>query len=298
VTVPRLVPFYLVDVFATSPMTGNPVAVVPDADQLTDTEMHAIAREFNQSETSFLLRPRRPAADWRLRSFTPTGAEVFGAGHNALGSWLWLAASGRAAPIDPSATFSQEIGDDILPVRVERDADGTLVVSMVQSPPDFGPSLADRSALADALGLREDELSSAAAQVVSTGAGHLMVGVDNRHTVDRAGPNPSALKALLASVGGEGCYIYALDGATNQRTDAYARFFNPTMGIAEDPATGTAAGPLAALLVHRGAVPEGTVFIEQGHALGRPSRIQVSVLGTTVTVAGSGLIGASGVLYL
>ena len=90
------VPFCLVDVFASQPLTGNPLALVTDADGLAEPQMRAIAREFNQSETTFLLRPSLAGATWRLRSFTPIGAEVAGAGHNALGAWLWLAAAGSA----------------------------------------------------------------------------------------------------------------------------------------------------------------------------------------------------------
>src|SRR6266550_7141643 len=89
------VAFYFVDVFASRPLTGNPVSLVPDADGLDESQMQAIAREFNQSETAFLLRPTVAGATTRLRSFTPIGAEVFGAGHHALGAWLWLAASDR-----------------------------------------------------------------------------------------------------------------------------------------------------------------------------------------------------------
>ena len=81
-------PFYFVDVFAARPLTGNPLSLVPDADGLDEVQMRAIAREFNQSETTFLLRPSLPGATVRLRSFTPAGVEVGGAGHNALGAWL------------------------------------------------------------------------------------------------------------------------------------------------------------------------------------------------------------------
>ena len=103
----RSISFYWVDVFASRPLTGNPLALVPDADDLDESQMHAIAREFNQSETTFLLRPRLPGATCRLRSFTPAGAEVGGAGHNALGAWLWLAASGRLPdPSTPSPAAS------------------------------------------------------------------------------------------------------------------------------------------------------------------------------------------------
>ena len=90
------VPFCFVDVFASRPLTGNPLSLIPDADGLAEPQMQAIAREFNQSETTFVLRPSVPGATWRLRSFTPIGAEVFGAGHNALGAWLWLAHADQA----------------------------------------------------------------------------------------------------------------------------------------------------------------------------------------------------------
>jgi PhzF family phenazine biosynthesis protein len=89
------VPFVFVDVFASEPLTGNPLALVPNADGRPVERMRAIAKEFNQSETTFLVRPTRPGATWRLRSFTPIGVEVLGAGHNAMGAWIWLADSGR-----------------------------------------------------------------------------------------------------------------------------------------------------------------------------------------------------------
>jgi len=303
------VPFYFVDVFAASPLTGNPVAVVPDADRLTQPQMQAIAREFNQSETAFILAPEQPGATVRLRSFTPIGAEVFGAGHNALGCWLWLALAGLLPPetIEPAPAragavtpgLAQQIGDNVLPVHVRREPDGTVVVSMKQSPPQFGGIVTERGALADALGLAPADLvADDPAQVVSTGAGHLLVSLRDRAAVDRAVPRAAPLAAALAGAGGEGCYIYTREQPAGNDAAAYARFFNPAMGIAEDPATGTAAGPLAALLVRRGQLQAGPAVIEQGHALGRPSRIQVRVAGPYVTVSGSGLISAEGFLRL
>src|SRR5207247_9726912 len=107
----RELEFFIIDVFAREPLAGNPLALVPDADGLDDETMRRLGREFNQSETTFVLRPTRRDADWRLRFFTPDGTEVYGAGHNALGAWWWLAASGRLALGDPSTTFMQEIGD-------------------------------------------------------------------------------------------------------------------------------------------------------------------------------------------
>jgi trans-2,3-dihydro-3-hydroxyanthranilate isomerase len=214
------VPFCFVDVFATRPLTGNPLSPVTEADTLAEPQMRAIAREFNQSETTFLLRPSLPGATWRLRSFTPIGAEVFGAGHNALGAWLWLAAAG---------------------------------------------------------------------------AGHLLVPARDRGAVDRAAPDALRLAAALRGAGGEGCYLYSRDPVDASGAVAYARFFNPVMGISEDPATGTAAGPLVA----SGQVADGgTVVVEQGHAVGRPSQIQVTVSGPRVRVGGSGLVVAEGTLTI
>jgi hypothetical protein len=110
-------PFYFVDVFATRPLTGNPLSLVPDADGLDEARMRAIAREFNQSETTFLLRPSLPGATVRLRSFTPGGVEVGGAGHNALGAWLWLESAGRVTPAAMDGGLRQEITGQVLPVR-------------------------------------------------------------------------------------------------------------------------------------------------------------------------------------
>src|SRR3954454_7526005 len=293
----QTIAFSLVDVFAISPLTGNPVAIVPDADRLPLETMQALAREFNQSETTFLLRPDSDEAAWQLRSFTPIGAEVFGAGHNALGAWLWLAAAGRLGE-KTVGRYVPQIGADLLPVTIDSDGAGALTVAMDQSAPQFGSEVADRERLAASLALALDDLvPELAPRVVSTGAGHLQVAIRDRAAVDRAVPDTAALAAVLRDVGGEGCYVYALD-PVDAGSVAYARFFNPTMGIWEDPATGTAAGPLGALLVAEGRAAPGEIVIEQGFAVGRPSRIRVTVDGERVQVSGGGLVVADGRLCL
>ena len=290
-------PFYFLDVFATRALTGNPLSLVPDAGGLNEAQMRAIAREFNQSETTFLLRPSLPGATVRLRSYTPAGVEVGGAGHNALGAWLWLEAAGRLATVDG---LRQEIAGQVLPVEVLRTAGQPATVWMDQSPPQFGAVAGDRAGLAACLGLGERDLRpDEDARVVSTGAAHLLVPGVDRAAVDRAAPDPPRLKSELRHVGAEGCYLYSRDPVDGDGAVAYARFFNPTVGIAEDPATGTAAGPLAARLAAEGRIPDGsTVIIEQGYALGRPSRIAVSVSEQRVRVGGSGLVVAEGTLIL
>jgi trans-2,3-dihydro-3-hydroxyanthranilate isomerase len=112
------VPFYFVDVFTETPLTGNPLAVVADCEFLDDATMKRIAREFNQSETTFVLPPTRAEATWRLRCFTPRGFEAFGAGHNALGAWWWIAHTGRVPLENGSNRFHQELGDQLLSVEV------------------------------------------------------------------------------------------------------------------------------------------------------------------------------------
>lgn len=289
--------FVFVDVFAPRPLTGNPVSLVPDADDLDLAQQHAIAREFNQSETTFIVRPSMGGADWQLRSFTPIGAEVLGAGHNALGAWLWLAGSGRL-PAD-RCRFVQQIGAELLPVRIDRSPGHPTRVSMDQTPPVFGDCVEDQAELAAALGLGVGDLDGdRRAQVVSTGAGHLLVPVRDRAAVDAAEPDRSRLAALLRHVGGEGCYLYSLDPVDPSDAVAYTRFFNPTMGIHEDPATGTAAGPLVARLVAESVLSDGcTAVVEQGYQLGRPSRIQVSVSGDLVRISGTGMAVADGTLH-
>ncbi|MFC7546864.1 PhzF family phenazine biosynthesis protein [Plantactinospora sp. GCM10030261] len=292
-----MIRFYFVDVFADRPLTGNPLALVPDADHLSVPQMQAIAREFNQSETTFLLDAGE-GADWHLRSYTPAGAEVGGAGHNALGAWLWLADQGLTGD-QPAVTMRQRIGTEVLAVEILRPPGEPTRVVMDQGVPEFGKQVTDDRRLTGALGLDAYQLSAdATPQVVSTGVPHLLVPLATRAAVDAAVAHDRELAAILAEAGGEGCYVYTTAGGGDGAA-AYTRFFNPTVGIAEDPATGTAAGPLAVALLRSGRAAAGSpVFIEQGHHLGRPSRIRVDVVDDRVRLSGSGLVTGHGELRL
>lgn len=292
--------FFWVDVFADAPLEGNPLAVVIDADALDESTMRRVAREFNQSETTFVLRPTRPEATFRLRSFTAPGYEVFGAGHNALGACWLLAATGVLDCGAPSVVVRQEIGPHVLPVELVCDAGRVLRIAMTQAAPIFGAQWTDLAALAAALGLERSDLEGmpVPVQVVFTGAAHCLVPARDRAAVDRAQPDAVRLREILRQADAEGCYLFALDPIDPGAT-AYARFFNPTAGIVEDPATGTAAGPLAAQLVARSLVADGaTVAVEQGHAMGRPSRLEVQVRGPEVRLLGSAVIVGEGTLLI
>lgn len=277
--------FALVDVFADTALTGNPLAVVDGADGLSDDVLADVAREFNQSETTFILAGSGPVTR-RLRSFTTGRAEVGGAGHNALGAWWWLAHDGQVEPGD----HVQHIGGEELPLRIERDGE-RLLVTMRQGTPTPHERTVPAETIAAPLALQTGDVRDA--RVISTGTPHLLVPATDRAAVDRAAPHAPALKHVLAEAGAEGCYLYATDGP-----EPYARFFNPTVGLWEDPATGTAAGPLAWWLVETGALAGPDVAIEQGHAMGRPSRLRLRIEGTRVTLSGGAVLAAEGQIHI
>jgi len=291
--------FALVDVFTERPLAGNQLAVIPNAEGLDDGQLQAIAREFNYSETTFILPPRQAKADWRLRSFSPS-AEVFGAGHNALGAWWVLAARGGVVLRDPETRFWQEIGERALPVAITSEGGAPLRVAMTQDKPRFGDKLNNRAGLARALGLDPSDFNveGLEAQAVYTGATHLLAPVRTLSAVERVRVDAECLVALARPLGCQGAYLFSLE-TREPGSAAHARAFFPGIGIAEDPATGSAAGPLGALLASRGLLPEGVwTVIEQGDEIGRPSRIEVRVSGDQVEVAGRSVIVAEGKLFL
>ena len=282
----------LIDVFADTSLSGNPLAVVEGADALSDSQMRRIAGEFNQAETTFVMRSDR--ADLKLRSFTAAGAEVGGAGHNALGAWLWLAEEGKLGPIQEPQVFQQEIAGEVLPIELSA-VGGRIFGRMKQSTLKLGPALTDVAPLTAALGLApEDVLSEPAPRVADTGVAHLLVRLRDAAAVDRAEPAAKGLLKVLSAASAEGCYAYAIDSAAPDR--AYARFFNPTVGLWEDAATGTAAGPLAAYLSSVGMISEA-IEIEQGTKMGRRSILRVS-LAPEPEISGAGIIVMRGTLTL
>jgi trans-2,3-dihydro-3-hydroxyanthranilate isomerase len=211
--------------------------------------MQRVVAELNQAETTFILPASSQCADFPLRSFSAAGHEVFGTGHNSLGAWWWQAESGELRLGDGPNQLTREIGDSLLPVEIRREGQQLVSVVLTQSPPEFGNICEDRWGLAEALGLELEDLSqSLPAQVGSTGAGHLLVPV-------RACPDPQRLAKIQKAVDGGDCYLYCLDPVLRSSA-AHAQCFNPTIGIAEDSAIGTAAAPSACQLVSRGIVKD------------------------------------------
>jgi PhzF family phenazine biosynthesis protein len=292
-------PFSLVDVFTETPLAGNPLAVVPMADGIDAHRMQAIAREFNLSETTFVLPPRSREATRRLRSFSPT-AEVYGAGHNALGAWWVVLARGDVPLPEGETMLWQELGERVLPVSATIASGRLRRIAMTQATPRVGPAPPDLDTLARALSLDRNalEVQGLEPQVISTGASHLLVPARSLADLARVRVETRELAALAKPLGCEGCYLFCLETLEPSAT-AHARGFFPGIGIDEDPATGSAAGPLAHYLVARGRAREGEwLTIEQGDEIRRPSRIEARVNGDSVEVAGQCAVVAEGKLLL
>jgi trans-2,3-dihydro-3-hydroxyanthranilate isomerase len=287
--------FVLLDVFTDRPLAGNPLPVVPRADGLTAEQMQALAREFNASETTFVLPPADGRATKRLRCFSPTH-EVFGAGHNALGAWWAIVARGDVEVADGETRLWQELGDRVLPVDVTLENATLVRVSMTQAAPVSAIGVPDLAQLARALGLDAYALvvPGLRPQVISTGATHLLVPARSLEDLARVRVDAAGLTAVAKPLGCEGCYLFCLE-TREPGAAAHARAFFPGIGIPEDPATGSAAGPLGAYLAARRLIAEGQwITIEQGDEIHRPSRIQVRVTGDCVEVAGRCAVVAEG----
>jgi trans-2,3-dihydro-3-hydroxyanthranilate isomerase len=269
--------FVQVDVFTDRPLTGNSLAVVLDGQGLAGDEMQAIAREMNLAETTFLLPPTRSDCLARVRIFTP-GRELPFAGHPTLGT-AWVLASHGLVP-SGSQGFALEEGIGPVLVELEGDPRRPGFVWMRQQAPTFGPELDDRIAIARALGLGVDDLRlEAPVQAVSTGNSFVFVAVKDRAVVDRAsGLDVRALAALPEVAAAIGVFIFAIEDAQGHRL--YSRMFAPQSGVPEDPATGSAAGPLAAYLVRHGLARgsgELSLVSEQGTKMQRQSFVHIRV---------------------
>jgi len=308
-------PFTIVDVFSTTPYKGNPLAVVNALDNttLTDTQMKLITRQFNLSETTFFFPPTLPNADYKLRSFLPYGWEVYGAGHNILGVWWHLANSGlldfsNPDQVDPEArteefTFHQELGGEVIPVKATRKIDSaggppTFTIAIRQASPKAHAVHTDAAALAAVLGLKASDIgyptthdAQALPQIMSTSTTHhLLVPVKSVEALDRAVVSRDKLVEQLDLLDSRAHGIFwftpvASGSASGDALTLQARFYSRGM-TAEDPATGSAAGPLSAYLYKNGllklAEGKGKVLVYQGLKLGRECVIEVRLTAQTV----------------
>jgi trans-2,3-dihydro-3-hydroxyanthranilate isomerase len=290
--------YYILDVFTEHKFQGNPLSVVLCENELELKLYKDIAREFGYAETSFVwFSPEKGIL--KVRSFTPGGFEVNGAGHNLLGAVALAVLKGWNKLDNSSDGFSVIMKDKCIPVITRLNINGLPFISMLQQPAVIIKPVAT-DIIAPAIGLAPDALiiNDWIPLVVKTEVAHLLVPVKNVYELNSAGINKSILKAVSAQVGFQGCYLFTVDSIPNENI-AEARFFNPGIGIDEDAATGSAAGPLAGYLTHYNFIRrEQRYHISQGVTMNQPSKIDVEIADDGIWVSGTAVITMEGKLYL
>jgi trans-2,3-dihydro-3-hydroxyanthranilate isomerase len=273
--------YKIVDVFTDTPLEGNPVAVFTDGRDIPGERMQLIAREMNLSETVFVL-PAEVGGDARIRIFTPSTELPF-AGHPTLGTALVLA--------EPTELESirLETGAGVIPIQLER-RDGRIVAGRMSQPiPTWEPYDRTDDLLA-ALGVKASQLP---VETYQNGPRFVYVALDDENAVAALEPDLGRLKTHNAGVD---CFAGA-------GTKWKSRMFGVAMGVPEDPATGSAAGPLAVHLARHGRIDFGQeIEISQGAEIGRPSLLYAQATGNgdqidAVEVAGAAVVVAEGELH-
>jgi trans-2,3-dihydro-3-hydroxyanthranilate isomerase len=271
------------DVFTDKPLAGNQLAVFTDTTGLTAAEMQAMTRETKFSECTFVQPAEAPGTDIRLRIFGPANEMQF-AGHPVIGSTFALADDGVIKPGAKEFTFGLGIGPTLVELEWATEsadsADGRRLkfAWMTQQKPVFGPTLNAPAALAGALGIEPSALRPGVLpQEVNCGSPFFMVPLVSRAAVDQAVVDIRAAAAMFeaAKITRRGLFIFSTEPGADGAT-AYSRM----MGANEDPATGSASGPLGCYLVKHGLVPPdkaGAIVSSQGVKMGRPSRIHIKI---------------------
>jgi len=267
--------FETVDVFTDRRFGGNPLAVFPEAEGLADAEMQALAAEFNLSETTFVLPPENPAHTARVRIFNRV-AEMAFAGHPNVGTAHVLARLGRDR--DGVLLFEELAG--LVEVRVERDAAGVVTGAIIAAPQplSLGPEM-PVALLAACIGLDPAEVMVEAHRPVMASVGNAFVLAEVApEALGRAAPDLAQFARAAAAFPALGprrlpLYLYAREAEPGRLR---ARMFSPLSGTIEDAATGSAAAPLAALLLSLGGAAEGRFEITQGVEMGRPSLLRAA----------------------
>jgi trans-2,3-dihydro-3-hydroxyanthranilate isomerase len=303
---PRSYRYLHYDVFTDRLFGGNQLAVFLDARGLPGKTMQSIANEMNFSETTFILPPEQRGTDFRLRIFTP-GTELPMAGHPTIGTAFALARAGVLEPARKEFVFGLGIG----PTSVSLTWDGCDLTFawMTQHLPTFSDPIVNTAGAAGALGLPQAAVAGAGlpVQVVSCGLPFLFVPLATRRAVDNAASNFEAIDTFFraARVEASGVFLFSHERGGDKAT-VYSRMFAPEMGVAEDPATGSASGPLGCYLVrHKIVSPAkaGAILNLQGVKMGRPSHVHVSIgveKGeiTSVRVGGEAVLAGEGTLYI
>lgn len=282
----------VVDVFTAQPLLGNPVAVVLDAEGLDGTTMQQIARWTNLSETTFVLPPTRPEADYRLRIFTP-GSELPFAGHPTLGSAHAVLESGRATPRD--GRLVQECGAGLINIAVSGSArvltlPGARVTSLAP---------ADVDELEAVLGAPVNR--AAAPALVDVGPVWIVAQLASADAVLQMQPDLARSAAFERRLRATGVTVFGAHAGGEAEADIEVRSFAPSCGVGEDPVCGSGNGAVAVFQRVRGILPatQSSYVAAQGQCIGRRGRVAISVAGDgSVTVGGECVTVLEGVLQI
>jgi trans-2,3-dihydro-3-hydroxyanthranilate isomerase len=301
----RRIRYKHLDVFSSEPFGGNQLAVFFDADSLDASEMQAIAREMNFSESTFILPPTDPAQTLtRVRIFTPA-TELPLAGHPTIGTTIALAQAGRITSERPTAKLELGVG----PITVEAVyTDGEPRAAwMTQPPPGFTPWSGDRATLLAALGLDADALATnLPIERGSAGVPFIYLPLRDLEALGKARHGANLQAALADADPRTGLYLFTIQPLESSAVNASvrSRMFAPGMGIIEDSATGAAAGPMGCYLARNRLLAalsseRASVAIMQGVEMGRPSQIEVELTlrgeeVTTIRVGGAAITLAEG----
>jgi trans-2,3-dihydro-3-hydroxyanthranilate isomerase len=284
--------FYTLDVFTDTPLAGNPLAVVRDGEGLDDARMQAIAREFNLSETIFLLPPKDPVNTARIRIFTPSRELPF-AGHPTIGAAVLiglLEAPELIRAQDILIVIEEEIGDISCTVSHRRGQAPRAHFTLPRLPQPAGMA-GESLAIALALGLDEEDIGfdNHAPCIFSAGNAFCFVPVATRAAIARARPDFSAWPQAFGHMERGAAFLYTRQ-CVHADSDFHARMFAPGLGVTEDPATGSAVAAFAGVIMQSEAMRDGShvLMVEQGFEMGRPSFISLGL-----EVAGGRLMEAS-----
>lgn len=299
-------PYVIVDVFTETPFQGNPLAVVFEAEDLSDAAMQTIAAEFNLSETVFVFPPKKLENSAALRIFTP-GAELPFAGHPTVGTAVLLGRRKLGAVAhasDIAVALEERVGLVRAGVVVKPGRVGHATFTLPQKPVHVQPSVS-RIQIASALGLDEEDIGFDRHRpaIYSAGVPFTLVPLRSLDALRRVRPDLNAWSRAFENSGRDNAFVYARGGAAPEAA-FQARMFWPGAGIKEDPATGGAIAALAGAIVDYEKLKDDThVFlIEQGYQMGRPSDImlEIDIEGGAYfagRIGGSAVIVAEGEIY-
>jgi trans-2,3-dihydro-3-hydroxyanthranilate isomerase len=297
------------DVFTATRLAGNPLAVVFDADGLTDAAMQAIAGEFNLSETVFVKTAENPAHTARLRIFTP-GRELPFAGHPTVGAAIAIAEAanvGGSGPVDLVSVLEENVGPVRCAVKLSARDTAFAEFDLPRKSTRLDAAF-DRQALADAFGLNAGQIGfeNHVPSLWSAGVAFVMVPVHDLAAAAAVEFDPAFWERCVPFAEGRlaAAYIYCR-GGVNHTARFHARMFAPDMGITEDPATGSAVAALSGAIHHFDGLIDGhhPFLIEQGVEMGRPSfiHLHLDVAGGEIAAArigGQAVRIASGMLEI